>query len=275
MVNKGIELKLTTANIQGKDFSWTTTFVFAYNTNKLLSYATVNPYLNTDYGKMSYPYWIGYSYHPMWAYRFAGLDNMGDPQIQLKDKSITKTPNVATADDLVYKGSQIPLFNGGLSNTFRYKGFSLSANIVYNLGAGMRRPVNGFYSGMLYTGGFYGNISEDFVNRWRKPGDEKITNIPSYVSNGYVNYSRRETAYYTNADVNVISASYAKIRDITLSYSLPRTLLQRVRVDNVNVYAQTSNFLIWKNNHYGLDPEYPQVAVPSKHPVSVGVNVVF
>jgi hypothetical protein len=208
---------------------------------------------------------------------------MGDPQIQLADKTITKTPNVAGSDDVVYKGTTIPVFNGGLTNTFRYKGLSLALNLVYSLGNVMRRDVNDFYTGRMTASSNFasGNVSSYFLNRWQKPGDEKITNVPSYVSEGYINYSRRSTDYYKFADINVVSASYAKFRDITLSYSLPHKITQMTRTDGISLNVQATNFMIWKANKDGIDPELQSLQYgyrgqrSSKHSFSIGANVSF
>jgi len=115
----------------------------------------------------------------------------------------------------------------------------------------------------------------DFANRWKKPGDEKITNIPSYVSDGYINYSRRSVDYYRYADINVLSASYAKVRDVTLNYNLPHKLMQSMRIEGISVSVQTANFMLWKANKRGIDPEYGRNYIGSKHPVSIGANVSF
>jgi len=281
LVNKGIELNLQTDNLTVGNFNWSTHFVFAWNKSKLLSYSKVASYNLTDYGKLYANYWVGYSVGPLFAYKWAGLDNMGDPQVMLADKSITKTPNVVKESDMLYMGTIIPLFNGGLTNTFRYKGLQLSANLVYSLGNVMRRDVNDFYTGrMTASSNWSSNLTAYFLDRWQKPGDEKITNVPSYVSD-YTSYSRRSTGYYTNADINVVSASYAKIRDITLSYTLPRNMLQMAKIDRVSIYVQATNFMVWKANKYGIDPELQGLLYgyrstqTSKHTYSIGANVSF
>ena len=173
-------------------------------------------------------------------------------------------------------GTTVPKFHGGLSNTFRYKSLSIAANMVYSLGHVMRRPVNGFYSGRLTAQGFSGNITQEFLDRWKKPGDEAFTNIPSYVA-GYDSWNRRNTGYYTQADINVIKASYVKLRDVTLSYNFAQSLLRVIRVEAVNVFVQTGNFMIWKANKNGIDPEnpYDYVAGRAGRTFSIGANVTF
>ncbi|MDO6432345.1 SusC/RagA family TonB-linked outer membrane protein [Flavitalea sp. BT771] len=277
LVNKGIEIGLTSVNLDVKDFSWSTRLTFAWNKNKLVSYSTPSPYSLTDFGKTYASYWIGYAVNPVFAYKWAGLDNMGDPQIELKDKSVTKKPNIATVDDVYYKGTRTPVFSGGLSNTFRYKDLSLAVNMIYSLGHVMRDAYGVDYVGgrTSVSSGWSGNLPVAFANRWKNPGDENVTTIPSYISDGYISYTRRSYDYFRNADINVISASFVKIRDITLNYTLPHKWMQAVRADNMGVYFQAANFLVWKANHRGIDPEFGRGLIQSKHPLSLGVNVSF
>lgn len=255
--NKGIELGLITENIRGKRFGWSTNFTFAYNKSKLIAITKPNLYSNLSSYNVGTTIVPGLPLQSLFAYRYAGLDGLGDPQIILHDGTITKKYNAAKADDLKYMGTLVPSFNGGLSNTFRFNGISLTANLVYSLGNVMRRDVNQFYNGRLTNDGFRsGNIAPSFLERWKKPGDEALTDIPSYVAANKINATRRNTAYYTLADINVVSASYAKLRDITLSYTFSPGILRDLGIQSLNIYGQATNFLVWKNNKYNIDPEY-------------------
>ncbi|RKR82927.1 TonB-linked SusC/RagA family outer membrane protein [Mucilaginibacter gracilis] len=256
--NRGIELSLQSLNLKFKNFSWSTNFVFSYNNNKLLSYTNPTAIQLTDSFQLSTAYAVGYSTPSLFAYKFAGLDNLGDPQIQLANGTITKKPGAAKANDMVYMGSTLPVYNGGLTNTFRYKQFSLTGNLAYSFGAVMRSDVNTFYTGRLTgtAGAFSGNISSDFANRWKVPGDEATTNIPSYVANQGTSNTRRNVLYYEDADINVVSASYVKLRDITLGYNLSPAILQMLRISSFRVFVQAGNFMVWKANRNDIDPEY-------------------
>jgi hypothetical protein len=220
---------------------------------------------------------------PVFAYHYAGLDNMGDPQIKQNDGTITKTPYVARPEDVYYMGTLVPKVTGGFTNSLQYKAFTLTANIIFNLGHVMRKDVNAFYSDRLtgITGQFAGNISPLFLNRWKKPGDEAFTDVPSYVSDMNDHYNRRDINYYTYSDVNVVSASYIKLRDITLSYKLPATALQLLHMTGMTVYMQSGNFMLWKANKNGIDPEYHTLAngvrrMPAfRHSWSLGANINF
>ncbi|MFY0254539.1 SusC/RagA family TonB-linked outer membrane protein [Chitinophaga sp. 30R24] len=283
MINKGIELTLNTNNIQGQTFSWSTSFIFSYNKNELVSYGpSYNVAAQAYYYLLSGLPVAGYAMSPLFAYRFAGLDDLGDPQIKLSDKSVSKDPNLAIkGEDLVYKGTMVPVFNGGLTNTFRYKGISLAVNMIYNLGHVMRRDINTYYTDMVPTSPQLGldNITTYFFDRWKQPGDEKKTNVPSYVADYYTSSSRRNINYYRSGDINVVSASYIKVRDLTLSYGLSPTILQALKVQRINVYVQATNFMVWKANHDHIDPEFQDFGngirglPPYKHSYSIGLNV--
>ncbi|WP_164974057.1 SusC/RagA family TonB-linked outer membrane protein [Filimonas effusa] len=275
MVNKGIEVSLTSQNIRTKDFNWSTSLTLAYNKNKLVSYTKAAAFMNTASFRISGSYAAGYSMSPVFAYRYAGLDDMGDPQIELADKTVSKNPSVATIDDVYYMGTSRAPYSGGLTNTLSYKGISMTINTVYSLGGVMRNVLNSFYTGRLASNPSFtnSNYSVYFTKRWKHPGDEATTDIPSFVANEGVSYSRRNIDYYTKGDVTVISASFLKIRDITLGYDLPSVLLRRLQIQSLRIYGQATNFLLWAKNNKGIDPDR-STGLPA-HNYSLGINLTF
>ena len=296
MNNRGVELSLKTVNIQSDDFNWTTLFNFAYNKNKITKLNTlttlngVSSPVTSASDFIAQSYMQGYSAFSLFAYQFAGLDKLGDPQIRLKDGTITKAPTAAKVEDLKYMGTYQPVWAGGFTNVLAYKGFSLALNTVYNLGNVMRKDVNSYYTNTRLvpgTGSFTtGNAHEDFANRWKNPGDETFTNIPSYVAGTGVSTSRRNTNYYTVSDINVLDASYVKLRDATLSYSLPKSILSKLKVSNLTFRGQISNVMLWKANHAGIDPEFQNAiggsvaggarsAPFNQHTVTLGAHLTF
>ena len=147
----------------------------------------------------------------------------------------------------------------------------------------MRRDVGpGMYLGSTYSGrmilhgnilnsayqsGFTGGqLHPDFLNRWKQPGDETKTNVPSYVANQSESMSRRDVEYYRKADINVVSASFIKLRDITLSYNLPKALLQHIKTEDISFRIQVSNIMLWKANKYGIDPEFQDASSGLRSP---------
>ncbi|MDD7886255.1 SusC/RagA family TonB-linked outer membrane protein [Flavivirga sp. 57AJ16] len=282
--NKGVELSLRTHNVKTDNFNWITNFVFSHNKNKLDSYSGASSYYSTTNGRISAPYVEGYSLNPLFAYRYGGLDENGNPQIELSDGTKTTDPfgDELTIDDILYMGSTVPKVTGGLTNIFSYKDFSLTANIIYNFGHVMRNDVNTFFTSRL-TGGtsFSGNISTSFLNRWKEPGDEGFTDIPRYYADSYDDYINRNTQYYTLANTNVLSASYVKLRDVTLTYSLPQKVTSQLNIQGLSFSAQVSNFLLWTENDEGIDPEFHEYRYgsrtlpPSNHPFNFSMNITF
>ncbi|WP_158995636.1 SusC/RagA family TonB-linked outer membrane protein [Mucilaginibacter sp. L196] len=283
--NKGIELSLNSVNIANSNFRWNTGFNIAYNKNTLTHY-NFSSTITTGDQLVASQYVQGYSAFAVFAYRFAGLDNVGDPLIRLANGTLTKKPNAAAIADIKYMGTYQPVWTGGVSNAFSYKNFGLSANTILSLGNVMRRDVNEFYTGRMATnnvsyGGFtQGNLSPSFADRWQKPGDQLITNIPAYIADPSISASQRNVAYYTDGDINVVSASYIKLRDITLSYSLPQAIVEKLKVDKITFRAQLSNLMLWKANKDGIDPEYQyyygaRTMIADQGTITLGVNVKF
>lgn len=280
MKNRGIEMSLTSTNISNKNFVWQTIFTAAYNKNTITKLVSASP-ITTGALKTQQRYLSDYSAFAVFAYQYAGLDTLGDPMIYA-NKTATKARNVATPDDVAFMGTYQPVWSGGLSNLFIYKGFSLSVNTIYNLGHVMRRDVNLFYTGRLLAGNgnfSSGNVSAEFDNRWKQKGDEASTLIPSYVSNNSVSVTRRDVTYYTRGDVNVVNASYVKLRDITLSYGLPQSILRRIKTENITFRLQLSNVMLWKANKYGIDPEFQDAFYgirydrSNQHTITVGAHI--
>lgn len=247
--NKGIDLSLTSLNIDAKDIIWTTTLSLGYNKNKITKLEYPGAFV-TGPDMVNQRYVVEHPAYALFAYKYAGLNTDGDPQIYQKDGTTTSDPNISKAEDLVYKGTAQPVWTGGLSNTASYKGFTLMLNISYNLGHVMRRDVNSYWTEPLFN-----NVNAEFVDRWKEAGDEKKTNIPRYIGSLDEDNQRR-TSYYSNADINVFSASYMKIRDISLAYSLPKFLLSPAKLKEVTFRFQVSNLMLWKANKYGIDPEF-------------------
>lgn len=284
--NKGIELSLNTYNIRSGSFKWSTILNIAYNKNMITSLNLEQP-ATTSKGRIAQQYVAGFPAFALFAYKFAGLDPLGDPQMELADGSITKAPNVGKVEDVRFMGTYQPVWSGGIANVFHYKSFSLSANAIFNLGHVMRKDVNNVYSqrithsNLRYGGFTTGNLHADFANRWKKPGDELITNIPSYEPNYSLSTTRRDVEYYTLSDVNVVSASYLKLRDITLGYSLPAVWVKKLQAEQVTFRIQLSNLMLWKANKDGIDPEYidaisgQRSTLANQGAVSFGINVQF
>ena len=249
MKNQGFELTLNSHNIKARDFNWRTALTLSYNKNKVTELYVDDA--NSPSALINKEFVAGYAAGALFAYRWAGLDELGDPQVYDESGNKVKlSKDLTDVSALRYMGSIQPVWYGGLTNTFTYKDFGLSFMFIYNLGHKMRNDVNSFWHGRLTS-----NIHKDFADRWREPGDEARTDIPSYMSNSNQSTTRRETNFYRYADINVLDASYVKLRDLTFSYTLPADFCRKLSCDNIRLRLQASNLFCIAANDEGIDPE--------------------
>jgi hypothetical protein len=190
----------------------------------------------------------GHAANTLFAYQWAGLSSKGLPQAYSSDgTTVTQSSNIANINSLKDCGSTTPKWFGSLSNSFRYQDFELSFMFVYNLGYKMRNDVNRFHYGRITE-----NLHKDFDKRWRQAGDEKTTDVPAY-SSAYD--SSCDYYLYRYADINVLNASFVKLRDLSLIYSLPRMLCDKLCCDNIRVRLSAGNLFMIRANKEGIDPE--------------------
>lgn len=270
--NKGIELSLNTVNVQTNEFTWSSNLNISYNKNKVLDYYKVPA--TTLYSKIyNGKYSEGYPAGALWGLKWAGLRHEdGVPQVYNKDGDIIYKYTDLKADDAYYIGTMIPKCSGSFSNTLSYKGFDLTAMIIFNLGHKMYT-----YDTPTLRYRFNYNRDNEFDKRWRQPGDETKTIIPSSYEDA--NNKGRALYYSENifaySDVMVQSASYAKLRELTLSYNLPKHVCEKLKMQNIKVRITGHDIFKIVANNKGIDPE---VGIKGKNYgtyYSIGLSVNF
>lgn len=251
MSNRGAELSLYSTNISTRCFQWNTEFNITYNRNRLLDMYVAPP--DSPYNMVKYDYWEGFPYGTIFTYRWAGLDPKdGMPRVyDSKGNIVRSVSDIDNAEAVPYVGTTIPPLFGSLSNSLRYKAFELSFMFVFNCGHVMRNDVNTTFTRRLEA-----ELHNDFNLRWKRPGDEKRTNVPAYyrLDDTSVNETDIEMLY-KYADVNVLDASYIKLRDIALTYHLPAGACKALKMRNASVILQASDLLLIPFNKEGIDPE--------------------
>ena len=249
MEAKGVELSLTTQNVKTQNFSWTTSFSYARNTNKvtkLLSQSDVSTLVSSSSGAAR----EGYPLASVFSIPFYKLSNEGFPlfynskgQIERDHINFSATEDL---DYLKYSGTLTPTDQGGLNNSFRIGNFTLSAYILYSFGSIKRLPTE--FSTTYYD---YEVLGHEFNRRWKAPGDEEYTNVPSIPTadqrNRYPNLAQAYTTY-DYSDVRIARCDYIQLRDVSLGYSIPKSLLTKSFLSSVDLKLQASNlFLIYSD----------------------------
>jgi len=269
----GFDFQLTSKNVD-KDFQWFTTLLLSHATDKVTKYnAPILPssliFADGASGNI-YPV-VDYPVFGIWSYRSAGLDALtGDPQGYVNgqvSKAYGTLVQPVSKNDLVYSGPARPQYFGGFNNRFGYKNFSLNINLSYKLGYYFRRSALNYSS--LFSSWLGGN--KEFANRWRNPGDEVFTNVPSMVYPA--NQSR--DSFYQRSEVTVVKGDHIRLQDISLSYTFDRKAQRGLPFNSLQIYAYANNIgILWRANKLHLDPDYP-IGYPSAKSISLGLKANF
>jgi len=190
-------------------------------------------------------------------------------------KAYTAYYNAMKKSSFIDAGVTVPKVSSSLMNTFQWKGISLSALIVGRFDYVFRRNS-------MLPGGEFGNIltpgyNMDYFNRWQKPGDELITNVPAGVPASKLTADLTNSgAYYKNSEALITKGDVIRLQDITFGYSIPASLIKTWPVKQLRVYGNMRNVgILWRANKEGLDPDYPNTLYPAPKSYSFGVQVDF
>ena len=240
MSNKGIEFSITSHNIQKKNFQWTTRFNISRNENKIVKLESPITQYNRDWVRLE----EGKPMYSFWLYKELGIDPETGNAIY---EDVDKDGKITTADRQIC-GNNWPDFNGSLVNTFKYKGFDLSANIYYTVGNDVLNLMRFF----MESGGTYGNkraLLASQLDRWQQPGDNAT--LPRLTSktnpDGSQNYGYQSSRYLEDG-------SFLKLKNLSIGYTLPEKTTRRIAIEKLRVYVNITNvFTI--TNYSGPDPE--------------------
>ncbi|MGQ7946559.1 SusC/RagA family TonB-linked outer membrane protein [Flavobacterium sp. WC2509] len=262
--NKGFELGINTVNIQNKNFTWKTDFNISQNINKIEKIPADIPFAGRDLirlqqGKPLYSYWL---------YKQLYVDpQTGDAVFEDYNKD-----GKITADDRQIVGNTWPKFFGGFNNTFQYKNFDLGVFFTYSYG-------NEIWNHNRMLGETGGTLDANRVllasqlDRWTTPG--QITDTPRLTAD---NYSRQENSRFLE------DGSFIRLRALTVGYTLPKEVSNKLRIQKFRLYFTGSNLLMF-TKYTGSDPEsnlgtgniqgYDYGTPPQPRTVQLGLNLTF
>ncbi len=238
VVNKGWEFSISSKNLVGK-FSWNTDFNISFNRNKLTRLmltqvyydAKTTDYVN-DYVVRNTP---GMPLGSFWGYISDGVDPETG-ELMYRD---VNHDGIISASDRTYIGDPNPDFTYGLTNTFKWNGLSLSVliqgsygNDIYNVS---KMETQGMYDGK--------NQTTAVLDRWQVPG--QITSVPK------AGFDMKNSTYFLE------DGSYLRVKDISLSYDIPRNIINKIHLTRLMPYISATN-LITITGYKGMDPEVNQ-----------------
>lgn len=260
MINLGAELNVNATLVAYKDFSWSVNANAGYNHNRIVElYNGVTEYENSG---TSTKLVVGHPLGEFYINRYAGVNPAnGDALWYDKDGNITNELN--DEDKVMIGKSYHAPWQGGFGTTLSWKGLSLSAQFSW---VGDRWMINNDRYFDESNGRFMTyNQSDRLLKRWKQPGD--ITDIPRHGE-------------YTEFDSRLLEdASFLRLKNVMLSYSLPSGLLKKTGfIRGLRVYAQGQNLLTF-TNFSGLDPEGTANVYAAQYPMSrqftFGLDLMF
>ena len=266
--NTGVELGLNSVNMENKNFRWSSSFNFALNRDKIIE-------LRGD-GKddITNKWFIGEPVKVYYDYNVVGTWQEGDNFLNADGKEIQKgaKPGYAkledvdgdgliTAKDKKIIGSKLPSFTMSLGNTFTYKSFTFSFLLNGVFGAWKEMIDYNFdrwSSKYNYTSG---------MDYWTP---ENPTN--AMTSPGYIPYDKH--SFYKKMN-------YVRIKNISLGYNLPKSILNPIGVSALNVNVSVNNLYTFSNvknalNFDGTDYNANIVSCyPTARSYMLGLNLTF
>ena len=266
---KGFDLTLNTRNIHTR-FKWNTYLLLSYNTENVIGYSVTSPTNAASFINNINPIVIGRPIRALYSYRWAGLDPLsGDSRLYINKRvSGSKSFINAKVEDLIYNGRVNPSLFGSFRNDLSWDRFSFSFNIIYRFGHFFRRAS---FGGTISQGNTWAH--KDYLNAWKKTGDELYTNVPGFLDS----YPDSRYTVYQGADILVERADHIRLQDVRLSYDLKELRNRKLPFINASVYVYANNLgVIWNANSSNIDPEASAFnAVPQLKTISFGLNVSF
>ncbi len=256
LVNRGLEFAFDYDIIRSKDVTWNLGINGTFLKNVITS-LPVPPYTkNSSYHKVE----EGHSVYEWWMYQWVGVDpqtglciyEIGDKyldatedMVEVNGKKYTTDISKAKED---YSGSGIPKVSGGISTSFTWKNFTLSADLYYQLG-GKIYDSTYQYAMAGFTSTEFINLTTDLLGMWREPGD--ITDIPIISSSA---------DYGTNIEAVrstrwLMSSNMLEVNNLSLSYDFSKKICDKLRLGSLRVYVAADHLCVW-NARRGLNTNY-------------------
>jgi TonB-linked SusC/RagA family outer membrane protein len=267
--NRGWDIDINTFNINNKDFKWNTSINLSSVKNKVLDMGgdqrMISTYWDaqfiTQIGKPVCQYYIYRTDGVLTAKDFDANGNALVPimagQVEGNYKYVNQNDDkVINTADLVPYGNPLPDLMYGITNTFSYKGLELRIFLQGQVGGNVlwlgARQMDMGSSSVNSLSRWVHCYKPDYVSKY---GENPIPNI-----NG-VDMSWDGKTPYTlagkndnNSNFRIYSASFFKIKNITLSYTLPKSWLKRIAIQSAKFYFSVDN-LAQFDNYPGITPE--------------------
>lgn len=275
LTGNGWNVTLNATPINTPAFKWTINTLFNNENNtvsKYLQKATALSLLNAGASSLFISPFEGKPVYGIYSFPSGPLNNTGYPQGYVGGKLSTDYASIigkATPDSLKYNGSARPTIYGSFMNTFTYKSVSISFNVVYKFDYYFRRSSINYSS--LYSSW---SMNADYDARWKQPGDEQRTFIPSMPTLATLNSN--SDYFYTYSDKLIDKGDHLRLQDISLSYDVNAIKWSKGLIKKLRIYSYINNVgILWRANKDHLDPDIYGNGYPAQRSYSIGVQASF
>lgn len=262
----GTEFTLNTENVKSDHFNWNTYFNISFPKSKLVAFPGIE---NTSYVSSRI---VGSSLSDIYGYHYTGIEkSTGLPAVaDANNDGVATDQDPALAyygkGDYVKIGNYDPDFYGGLSNSFEYKGFQLDVMFQF-VGRRMIKGI-GSYDYSPYAPGYLAANMYQGAYDLFKATDGKIANV-AYNSSPNGNLNRYYL--YANSDAIISNAAYIRLKNVALSYTFPRKMISRLKMQNATLFANAQN-LLTITKFAGNDPETQPNNIPPMQTIVFGLR---
>lgn len=215
--------------------------------------------------------WVeGGSLYDFYLAEWAGVNpTNGNAQWYLQNedgtKTVTEDYSQITKKDRIHQGNSLPDFTGGFLTEVSYKNWQLSANFAYTIGG---KIYNGDKTSLYRQAGNGNTWSADMMDRW----------TPENPNTDVARLSTNPRSSWTNSsDRFLVDRSFLKLKNLTLSYNLPKEWMRKINIGSASVFFQAENLFTWTKEQ-GLDPEQTfdgstYYRYPAMKTISLGLNI--
>ncbi len=267
LLNRGVEISVNTVNIDKGSLRWTSNINFSTNHNEILEL-----YGGTITRDIANKLFVGESLRTNYYYQFDGIWQLDEIEeankygqvpgsVKVVDQNNDgKISSAADADDRVVLGSELPDWLGGITNNFFYKNWDLSFFIYTRQGVQFRSQM---------LSGTFGQLNNSRYNR---------LNLNYWTENNPTNdYFGVWQANPHREAIEYKDASFWRMQYITLGYTLPTRLLERLNINTLRFYVKADNPWLYTPVKYAwMDPEFNSGTYQDDVPFSTvmfGINL--
>ncbi len=262
--NSGIDVSLRGTAVEIGDFTWDVTVNWATNKNEIVKLSRTGPngeavsdeangwFIGEDINEI-----YNYEYLGVWQEEEADQANLfGQVPGDAKFLDVNGDNAITPAEDRVFLGNPTPDWYGAINNIFRFKGFELSVLLEAVQGV---KTVNSFY------GSFNGRNNQLDINYWT-------------VDNPSNEFPRPGTSDWTGTRGDAVKtqdASFVSLRNISLSYNLPQSLIERTPIRGLSVFVRGNNLHYFTKMKDAYSPETGRGEYPIVRSWRVGTSITF